>query len=130
MSTPIAARTLAWLVAVAALAAGGYGLYRLGLSQGAQHVGGSAAPGTPSSAHECVMSAASPRESASSSSRRTSAASRNRRLASFSSDRRSRRRTDEGVPAGSYTLKVFRLGGEPATQQVSVPAAGSVTATF
>jgi plastocyanin len=36
----------------------------------------------------------------------------------------------EGVPAGSYTLKVFRLGGEPATKQVSVPAAGAVTATF
>jgi plastocyanin len=36
----------------------------------------------------------------------------------------------QDIPAGTYTLKVYRLGGTASAQQVSVPAAGSVTTTF
>jgi hypothetical protein len=36
----------------------------------------------------------------------------------------------QDVPAGTYTLKVYRLGGTPAAQQVAVPASGSVSASF
>ena len=34
------------------------------------------------------------------------------------------------IPAGTYTLKVYRLGGTASAQQVNVPAAGSVTTSF
>jgi plastocyanin len=36
----------------------------------------------------------------------------------------------QDIPAGTYTLKVYRLGGTPAAQQVAVPASGSVSTSF
>ena len=36
----------------------------------------------------------------------------------------------QDVPAGTYTLKVYRLGGTASAQQVKVPTSGNVTTTF